>query len=159
MKRPRFKKRTWVLVGVIAAVAAMASVGAYAYWTSSGDGTGSATTGDSQAFVVTQQAPNPSNLVPGGPAQSVHIRVNNPASFNQYLTSLTFEIDPLWSEQAESGKPACTDADFTLVQPTVVAGDLTPGDHDYTGTIKLDNTAFNQDNCKGVTVDLLLHAS
>ena len=41
MKRiTRFKKRTWVLLGVVAVIAAMASVGAYAYWTSSGDGPG-----------------------------------------------------------------------------------------------------------------------
>ena len=34
MKRiTRFKKRTWVLLGVVAVIAAMASVGAYAYWT------------------------------------------------------------------------------------------------------------------------------
>ncbi len=40
--------------------------------------------------------------------------------------------------------------------------DLTPGNHfgaAYTGTIALDNTASNQDNCKSVAVDLLLHAN
>ena len=46
MKRiTRFKKRTWVLLGVVAVIAAMASVGAYAYWTTSGSATGTATVG------------------------------------------------------------------------------------------------------------------
>ena len=48
------------------------------------------------------------------------------------------------------------------MQPTVANVDLTPGNHNgatYTGTIALDNAATNQDNCKNVSVDLLLHAN
>jgi hypothetical protein len=164
MKRiRRFSKRTWVLAGVVAVIAAMASVGAYAYWTSSGDGTGTASTGTSDAFNVTQLAPSPTNLVPGGPAQDVKINVENDQSFNQYLTSLTFEVDPAWVENDDVGDdwPPCTAADFDLVQPTVNNVDLIPGNHfgpAYTGTIQLKNTPNNQNNCKGVSVDLLLHA-
>jgi hypothetical protein len=160
---PRFKKRTWVLAAVVAVIAAMASVGAYAYWTNSGDGTGTADTGTSAAFVVTQLTPYPTDLAIGGPAQDVKIDVENTEAFNQYLTSLTFEIDPVWSEDADGvgGNPPCTPADFTLVQPTVAGVDLTPGNHNgaaYNGSILLKNTALNQDNCKNVAVDLLLHA-
>ena len=160
----RMSKRAWVLVGIVA-VAATAAVGGYAYWTSSGEGTGTADTGTNVAFVVTQLAPAPLDLVPGGPAQQVKINVENTQSFNQYLTSLTFEIDPAWSEDADGpgGKPPCTDADFTLVQPTVANVDLTTGNHNgaaYTGTIALLITRLlNQDNCKNVAVDLLLHAN
>ena len=101
---------------------------------------------------------------PGGPTQDVKIDVNNTQSFNQYLTSLTFDVDPAWSEDADGpgGNPPCTAADFSLVQPAVANVDLTPGNHNglaYTGTIALLNTAANQDNCKSVAVDLRLHAN
>ena len=54
----RMSKRAWVLVGIIAVVAAVTAVGGYAYWTSSGEGTGTADTGTNVAFVVTQLAPH-----------------------------------------------------------------------------------------------------
>jgi hypothetical protein len=155
-------KRTWVLLGVIAAVAAMASVGAYAYWTTSGTGSGSASTGTSQAVTVSQLG-SISGLVPGGPAGAVDYRINNPASYNQYVASVSVVVDPAWSAQADSGKPACTAADFTISgSPDPVLADLTPGDHDYQPSgmsIALDNEATNQDNCKSVTVPLLFSAN
>lgn len=164
MNMKLLSKRTWVVLGVFA-VAATAAVGGYAYWTTSGEGTGTADTGTTADFVVTQLDPAPVDLVPGGPPQDVSIDVENTEDFNQYLTSLTFEIDPAWSEDLDGvgvGNPPCTDDDFTLVQPTVANVDLSPGNHNgvaYTGSIALDNTASNQDNCKSVSVDLLVHAN
>ena len=102
-------------------------------------------------------------LVPGGPAAAVDYRINNPASYNQYVTSVAVVVDPAWSAQADTGKPPCTAADFTIAgSPDSVASDLTPGNHDYQPsgmTIALDNEATNQDNCKSVTVPLLFTAS
>lgn len=154
-------KKALVLLAV-SVVAVVAAVAGYAYWTTSGNGTGSAATGDSQSFVVTQVGTT-SGLVPGGTPQSVQIKVNNPASYNQYLTSLSFEVDPAWSADADGvgGNDPCTAADFALTQPTA-SGDLASGDHTgaaYNGTIQLINSASNQDNCKNVSVDLLLHAN
>ena len=158
----KFKQKKSVAALLAILVVAIAAIGAYAYWTTSGDGTGTADTGTTSAFVVTQLGTGPVDLVPGGPAQDVSIDVENTESFNQYLTSLAFEVDPAWSARADLSKPACTDADFTLVQPTVAGVDLAPGNHNgaaYTGTIALDNAVTNQDNCKNVAVDLLLHAN
>ena len=142
-----------------AAVLAIAAVGAYAYWTTSGSGSGSATTGTNQAFTITQLG-SVTNLVPGGPAQAVDYRVSNPASYNQYLTSVSFVVDPSWSADADGpgGNAPCTAADFALVQSAAHNSDLTPGDHDYSpsgATIAMINSASNQDNCKSVTVPLL----
>jgi hypothetical protein len=157
-----FSKRTWVLFGVIAAVAALASVGAYAYWTTSGSGTGSAATGTSQNVTVSQLG-TISGLVPGGPAGAIDYRINNPASYNQYVASVSVVVDPLWSAQADASKPACTAADFTISgSPDSVAADLATGDHDYQPSgmsIALDNEATNQDNCKSVNVPLLFSAN
>jgi hypothetical protein len=148
-------KRSVVLALVAALAIAVAAVG---YWTTGGTGGGSAATGTSQEFVVTQEGDPVTGLVPGGPAATININIENPADFDQYLTDLEVVVDPAWS--AEGGTtPACDAGDFTIVQPTVTSGDLTPGDHDYTATIALENKTTNQDNCKGVTADLIITAS
>ncbi len=68
MKRiTRFRKRTWVLLGVVAVIAAMASVGAYAFWTSSGSGSGSATTANPTAdYLSVINLTTINDLYPGG---------------------------------------------------------------------------------------------
>ena len=79
MKRiTRFSKRTWVLFGVVAAVAAMATVGAYAYWTQGGSGTGSATTGTTTAITVVQDSTTASSLYPGGPSEVAERTLREP---------------------------------------------------------------------------------
>lgn len=147
---------------------------AYAYWTTSGTGDGSAATGTSTPVTVAQlddSGTSPvvgsdiTGLVPGGDAQTVSFRITNPVSTNQYVTSVAVSIvnpnGSVWS--VGTSGPACTAADFTIVQPASIATDLTPGDHDYTGaagaTIALKDTSANQDNCKGVTVPLHFVAS
>jgi len=154
----RTKKR-WVVAIAALAVLAMAGI-AFAYWTTSGGGDGTAGVGTSAAVTITQDNPKPSGLTPGGAAQGLNYTINNPQATNQTVTSVTVEFKnsngSAWSEQADAGKPACTAADFDVVQPSGPWGDLASGDHAYTddGSIALKNLGTNQDNCKGVTVPL-----
>jgi hypothetical protein len=153
------KKRAAVVTAI--AVIALAVGVAFAYWTTGGAGTGSASTGTNTAVTVSQLG-SVTGLVPGGPAGAVDFRINNPASTNQYVTSVSVAITAGWSAQADNTKPACTAADFTIVQPNGIATDLTPGDHDYQpsgASIALDDSATNQDNCKSVNVPLDFTAS
>jgi len=148
----RFSKRTWVLGGVAAVVAASA-IGAFAYWTVSGSGSGSASTGTGNVAVTVNQTSSSSGLYPGG---SVGLSGNftNPASFNQYVTSVSASIQS-FSYQADNTKPACTNADFSISgSPAAVGQDVAPGTGgSWTGiTLSMTNAATNQDNCKGVTV-------
>jgi hypothetical protein len=149
------RKRTIVLGGV--AVLAVTAT-AIAYWTTNGSGTGSATTGTSSAVTVTQVG-SISGLYPGGPAQAIDFKIGNGSGQNQYIASVAVSI----SSVVPGGPPgSCTAADFTVTQPTVVPGDLTPGVHTYSpsgATLKLDNTASNQDGCKNATVNLAFNAS
>ncbi len=57
-------KRGIALLAVLV-VAAIAAFGAYAYWTTTGNGTGSATTGTDHGVTVNQTSPS-SGLYPGG---------------------------------------------------------------------------------------------
>ena len=148
-------KRTFVLVGVLA-VAAFSAIGAYAYWTTTGTGTGSATAGTATAVSITQTS-TVSAMYPGGPAQALDFDINNPGPSNQYVASVSIAISSI-----TGGTGGCTNADFTLVQPTVVPGDLTPGNHSYApsgASLKMNETGVNQDGCKNVTVNLAYTAN
>lgn len=150
-------KKSKALVAGVALVGLAGTGTAYAYWTTSGSGTGSATTGTSAAVSLTQLGTT-SGLVPGGSSVAVDFNINNPASTNQYVTSVSVAVNSTWSARADSNLPACTAGDFTIVQPTATYGDLTPGDHAYRpsgASIALNNGVGNQDNCKSVSVPLV----
>jgi hypothetical protein len=150
----RLTRRSWVLLGVIALVV-FGAVGAFAYWTTTGAGSGSATTTTGTAIVVNQTSTS-SGLYPGG-SVALSGNFDNPATFNQYVTSVTAAITA-FSLQADNTKPACTQNDFSLSgNPATVGAQVVPGNGvgTWTGiTLNMANTGANQDNCKGVTVPL-----
>jgi hypothetical protein len=151
------KKRVLAL----ATVAALAVCGiAYAYWTTSGSGTGSGATGTNTAVTVAQTS-TISGLVPGGDPQAVDFTITNPSSTPQYVTTVAVSISSVSGLNITAAHP-CDASDFTLVQPTASYGDLAPGDTAYSlsgSTLKLKDTATNQDGCKNATVHLAFNAS
>lgn len=62
--------------------------GAYAYWTTSGGGTASASAG-TLANVTIDQVVVGDTLRPGGPAVNVTVKLNNPNAFAVDITSIT----------------------------------------------------------------------
>ena len=150
----RISKRAWVLVGIVA-VAAVTAVGGYAYWTTSGTGTGSASTGTDAGVTVNQTSPS-SGLYPGG-SVALFGNFTNAAAFNQYVTSVSASIDT-FSIPGNTALPPCTDADFFITgSPTAVGQQITPGpaNGSWSGiSLNMTNTAANQDNCKNATVPL-----
>ncbi len=155
MKRiTRFPKRTWVLFGVVAAVAAMATVGAYAYWTQGGSGTGSATTGTTTAITVVQDSTTASSLYPGGPSESLSGHFVNPNPGAVSISSVTAAVAP-FSSQGDVSKPACTEADFAIggsSGPYLVASG---NSSTWSGlNVSLLNGVGNQDNCKSVSITI-----
>lgn len=147
----------------IAVAAAAASIvggasAALAYWTTSGTGSGSATTGTSTAVNVAQVGAI-TDLYPGSPAQAVDFSIDNTTANNQFITTVAVSI----ASVVPGGPPgSCTADDFTLTQPTATYGDLTPGVHTYSPSgseLSLNNAATNQDGCKNATVNLAFAAS
>lgn len=144
------KVTAFAVIGVL-----VVAGGAYAYWTTDGSGTGSATTGDSVAVSITQIG-TVTDLVPGSTAQGVNFTITNSEDTPQYVTSVSFAIDSIETAPGVAAV-GCTVADFTLVQPTAINADQAAGDtdHDPSGaTIAMINRATNQDGCKNVTVNL-----
>lgn len=136
---------------------------AVAYWTTTGSGTGSAPVGTSTPLTVTQNTTFTS-LVPGGTAQGIDFTLNNPSTADVQVTSVVVAV------ASTSAGAACPPANFTIVQPSkpsvttpvIVAGSSSEsftsgagGEQASTGaTLRMDNTASNQDGCKNATVNL-----
>ena len=148
------KKAKTIIAG--AAIAGLASAGgAYAYWTNSGTGTGTAGTGTNVGITVNQTS-TVADLYPGGPAGTLDGTFTNtnpsPVFVEQVTTSILNPTAPFtWTAQADLTKPACAAGDFTIHQPTLTHAEVITGTAWAGGTIRLDNNAGNQDNCKNVS--------
>ena len=95
------KSKRGVALLAVLVVAAIAAFGAYAYWTTTGNGTGSATTGTDHGVTVNQTSPS-SGLYPGGSVALSGNFTSNPAnSGNVWVTSVSASIDPF----SDSGRP------------------------------------------------------
>ena len=143
------KKATAVVVGGVFLVASGGA--AYAYWTTSGSGTGSASTGTTSAVGVVQDS-TPTGMYPGGPAGSLNGHFTSTNASNVNIGSVTAVVSSVTNGSADSSKPSCVPADYVISGAsgsyTVPTGTSTP----WTGlTIALTNSAFNQDNCKSAT--------
>jgi hypothetical protein len=160
-------KRPLVLATIVVAAVGLSGLAAYAYWTTTGAGTGTAATGTNQAVTVTQIGTVPSLLAPGSTAQAIDFKINNPLASKQYVATVTVSIVDVRHGGAAGtiASGGCTAADFTLVQPTAINTDLVNGDTSYTAgtskgaTIAMINTLANQDDCKGITVNLAFAAA
>jgi|SRR5450631_1529561 len=148
---------------------------AFAYWTNSGSGTGSATSAAGLAALTTTQNGAVTGMAPGAAAQDINFTINNPAGSPQYVTNVVMSVTGAtyviaagagtgntWlNHAAGASATGCTSADFTLTQP--VAGiDVPTAGLAFTqatnpikgGRIAMTNSASNQDDCKGTTIAL-----
>lgn len=159
------RKRIASVSGV--ALAVVVGGAAFAYWTQSGSGTGDATTGNIDPITIVQTSTNSTNLMwPGGPSVALSGTYTNPNDAKVYVHQVYVKINTGWEAQADTSKPKCTAADFTLtgnvgslatgvagisVDAEILANDTST----WSGlSIQLDDHATNQDNCKDVTPGL-----
>jgi hypothetical protein len=154
----RNSKRVSILVG---GTAILMGVGvAFAFWTSTGNGTGSATTGTSSAWEVTTDGAVGAALTPGGATQDVTFHVKNNNSGVQRLNSVTVTVagpgGAVWD-----GPGTCSAADYNVLQHTVPpASDVAAGaTYSGTVTIQMVDTGSNQDDCKAASVPLYVSAN
>src|SRR4051812_43443572 len=81
-----------VLVGATIGVLIGLTVTAVAYWTSSGQGTGSASVGTDTPWAVTSDTATGGPLTPGGPTETVAYHVTNNSSGVQQLKQVTIQV-------------------------------------------------------------------
>jgi hypothetical protein len=138
----RLAKKRWALLAVAALVAGMAAVGAYAFWTANGTGSGTATVGtDSGVSIVVDSTGTA--LFPGGTA-TITFHLHN----NSTTTAVT--VGKVVQDGPVGNLPGgCATADFSFADVTLnesVAAASNGASH--TGTLSMANTASNQDACK-----------
>jgi hypothetical protein len=148
----------------IAAVSTVATVGiatsAFAYWTTTGTGSGSAKAGDATNWAVSSDPATGNALSPGGPTDTVAYHVTNNGSGHQKLQAVSVAVKnsdgTTWSSVS-----GCSSADFAVNIVGFTATDLGPGQtYDGSATIQMvNNTSASQDGCKNATVPLYFSAS
>jgi hypothetical protein len=156
------------LAGVVAtaAVVALGSTAAFAYWSASGDGAGDANVG-SAADISVDFDFGSQTLYPGGT-----ITLSGATSHN--TNAYPVSIESVTSLGLTGFASGCNSSDFHVLVDGVPTTSLTfplavtpavsvaPGDHAFnfaghTLTIHMDNTTSNQDACQGNTLSLGAH--
>lgn len=161
----RFTASKKAIVALAASAAILGSTGvAVAYWTTSGSGssaTGATVASNNAATSVTvNEGTAPTGLVPGAVAVSVPVTVTNSAPGSVNVGAVTAAVTSGFTSGTTG--PACTASDFTVAGATAAVGTLAAGatSGPLTGiTIKMNDGAGNQDNCKGVSVPLTFTAA
>jgi hypothetical protein len=167
------KKRTFAVLGGVA-LALVGAFAAFAFFTSSGTGNGSATVGTAGAWSISAATsvgtlyPDPSS----GGTNTVHVAyaVTNEGHGQQQLGNVAYNVNTAFSTQdsATPPDPACTPSDFRLGASTNPTGntatdnyttDLAAGSSvTGTATIEMIDNSANQNSCQGVTVPLSFSA-
>lgn len=149
------------LFGCIAAIGIAA--GAYAYFTSTGSGTGSATVGSSTPFTVAFTATTGGPVFPDSGTATVHYTVTNPSGAGaQKLSGTAASVAASSGNITEGGTPVsgCLAAWFTATNSGPAAGVLAPG-QSASGTVAvtMQDSGTSQDPCQGKTPDITVTAS
>jgi hypothetical protein len=151
MFKSLFRKSPILIVSVVVVLAVAA--GAFAYWSTTGSGTGSATNALANGTLVLK-APTAAGMTPGK-SQAVSFTADNAGNTSLRIGTLTSVVS------IDGGHPTCLASDFTVapvaqnqtIAKTSVNVPLTAG------TIVFADTALNQDGCKGAIVTLTLSSN
>lgn len=139
---------------LVTAVLMLVAGGAFAYWTNTGSGTGSAATGSNSPITIVQTG-STTTLVPGGPASTLSGTFNNPNTSPVFVNQVTATLASV--SGAGTGALGCTVADYALTTPTITIGaEVSPDDSTtWSGIqVRLLNSGTNQDDCKNATINL-----
>jgi hypothetical protein len=155
VKRFKFTKKRVLTVLSIAGVLAVAGA-AFAYFTASGSGTGSASVGS--ASNITLSGTITGTLYPAGDPASVSVDVTNPGSGSQHVG--TVKLDSISADAGHSTcdvsvggtNPAFTMADIPVNQTLAGGGSTT-----VSGSLQMNDTGSSQNSCQGA--NLTLHFS
>lgn len=147
--KPRRRPAIIALISLVSVVGI--GTAAYAYWTTTGTGQGSATTGDNDPITVVQTS-QVVDLAPGSGTQALSGNFNNPnpgpVSVGEVtVTSIT------------TNDPGCTEDDYTITGTGTVTGDVVPAGDGVGSWGGLSIEFFNapdrnQDACKNETITI-----
>lgn len=160
MKSKLTKKRTIIAISAIAVLVVAGS--AFAYFTSTGNGTGQATVGSASSWTVTPAAAT-GTMYPGSGTSSFDYTVTNASTGHQKLATTTSVVLTDGSGNiTDHGTvvPGCLATWFTPTNHAPAAIDLAGGAN-TTGSVDvvMSDAAVAQDSCQGHTPEVKISAS
>jgi hypothetical protein len=164
----RLLKRKRVLAGLGVVAMLVVAGSAFAYFTSTGSGTGSATVGSASNWTVTPATATGGPLYPGSGSMVIDYTVTNASSGHQDLTATSSTVASSGGNVTQAGVPVtgCLAAWFTATNtppttPGALPQDLAGGASETGGyvTVTMTDAAANQNVCQGVKPDITISAS
>ena len=146
MKRFTWKKK--LVAGAAVVALAAGATAAFAYWTSAGSGSGTGTAALSNGDSLTLHGTFPADtLEPGGQASISFTADNSSATEDAGVTTIVAS-----NIQATGGCDASAFHIADTPENEIVPAGASAYALATDGTITMDNTSANQDNCKGATI-------
>ena len=139
----RFSKRTWVAIVAVLAIA-MSAIGAFAYFTAAGTGSGNATVGAATAVVITSDV-NGTDLYPGGGDETVDVHVENPGNGHQFVNDVSGTV-------ADNG--GCQGSWFEVDTIDLDANILPGATVDTTTAVRMNDSGTDQNACQNATLTI-----
>jgi hypothetical protein len=143
------KRRRWIVLGILGVFAL--GGGAYAYFTTSGSGTGSARVGTSTALTINATiTPGVGGIVPDGNPAGISFDVVNTGTSAQLVDTIHLEsVDAFTDAGHTTPAVGCDTSYFTVAD--VVSGETVPAGTTTlaaTGSLDFADSGTNQDACK-----------
>ena len=140
-------------VGVIVAVMALSGAAAFAYWTSSGEGTSTVTaTAGGAGFEITGAA---EGLYPGATVEGKIKVKNKDLKQPEFLTKIVTTVKETSALGCEKTWFEITAGGVQEPKIELAAGET----KEFTVSLKMKNEALNQNACKGAIISLKAVAS
>jgi hypothetical protein len=160
-----FASRRWLVIIGISAILVLASGGAaYAYFTSNGSGTGSATVGSAGSWTVTEGSSN-GTMSPGSGNSVIVFEVQNTGSGDEQFSNAIASIASVEGDITQGGVEVdeCQSDWFsaTVTNDPHLDEDVGPG-NTVQVTVKVtmpSDPSDNQDECQGQDPDVNLSIS
>jgi hypothetical protein len=157
-------RRQIAITGIAAAMVLASGGAAFAYFTSTGSGTGSANVGSAGSWSVSQDDPS-GTIYPGSGSTVITFDVTNNGSGDQQYSSATASVNSSGGDITQSGTPVsgCLAAWFsaTVTQDPHLGEDVNAG-NTVQVTVKVtmpSDSSDNQDACENANPDVTLSIS
>ena len=160
----KLSKKTMALVAGSLVVATVGGGVAFAYWSTTGSGTGTGSTTAGKVDVLTFSQNTLSPMFPGDSSQPLTVTVTNPSGENVFVGGVKAYLTVTGTCGADDfllGGTAAPSDIATARSLAWTAQDLAHngGNANATSTIQFSNKATNQDGCKSATVTVHYLAS
>jgi len=150
-------KKLAILVSTVAIIALAGA--AFAYFTNSGTGAGTAGVGTSSTIEVNSALVG--TLYPGGADVDVTVNIHNPGAGAQYVGTISGVVNDNTNGTPSVLTDDCLGSwfvvDSVIYNDTLAADDAAAGgaDEDTADTVvRMTDSGTNQDNCKGDTMSI-----